>query len=133
MVRPGVGSSSLTIGRHSQGYFSFLVLNFTESDVILKFEYQDTSVLLRLLIVQIGAGVIITRESIFIIMPQLDKCLKFMAVRGVGGLFCVEYSHFLSLRIDLNFRHLSSCDTIDFNDAAAPRIVHEDVVFVYFK
>ena len=31
---------------------------------------------------------------------------------GGGGLFCIEYSHFIP-RMDLNFRHLSSCDTIE--------------------
>ena len=31
----------------------------------------------------------------YAIVPQLDKCLKFMAFRG--GLFCVEYSHFYPL------------------------------------
>ena len=56
-----------------------------------------------------------------------------MAFRGGGGVILCRVQSFLSLRIDLNFRHLSSCDTIDFNDAAAPRIVHGDVVFVYFK
>ena len=42
------------------------------------------------------------------IVRQLNKCLNFMAFRG---LFCIEYSHFFP-GIDLNFRHLSSCDTI---------------------
>ena len=45
----------------------------------------------------------------YTIVPQLDKCLKFMAFRGV--ILCRVQS-FLSPRIDLNFRHLSSCDTI---------------------
>ena len=48
----------------------------------------------------------------FSIVPQLGKCLKFMTFRGGGGLFCIEYSHFYPSRIDLSFRHLSSCDTI---------------------
>ena len=42
-------------------------------------------------------------------MSQLDKCLKFMAFQGVI-LYSVQ--SFLSPRIDLNFRHLFSCDTI---------------------
>ena len=47
----------------------------------------------------------------YTIVPQLDKCLKFMAFRGGGVILCRVQS-FLSPRIDLNFRHLSSCDTI---------------------
>ena len=49
-------------------------------------------------------------------MSQLDKCLKFTGGGGGGGALCVVYCHF-HLRseygIDLNFRHLSSCDNID--------------------
>ena len=43
-------------------------------------------------------------------VPQLDKCLKFIVFREVI-LYRVQL--FLSPRTDLNFRHLSSCDTID--------------------
>ena len=43
------------------------------------------------------------------IVSQLSKCLKFMAFRGVI-LYWVQ--SFLSPWMDLNFRHLSSCDTI---------------------
>ena len=43
------------------------------------------------------------------IVPQLDKCLKFMAFRGVI-LYRVQL--FLCPQKDLNFGHLSSCDTI---------------------
>ena len=28
--------------------------------------------------------------SLYTIVPQLDKCLKFMAFRGGGGVFCIE-------------------------------------------
>ena len=45
-------------------------------------------------------------------MSQLDKCLKFTASQGI----CVLYSHFYlpsEYGIELNFRHLSSCDNID--------------------
>ena len=42
------------------------------------------------------------------IVSQLDECLKFSAFRGV--LYSLE--PFLSPWTDLNFRHLSSCDTI---------------------
>ena len=41
-------------------------------------------------------------------VPQLDKCLKFKTFWGV--ILCRVQS-FSSPRIDLNFRHLSSCDT----------------------
>ena len=49
-------------------------------------------------------------QSLTAIVPQLDKCVKFMAFRRV-----ILYSaqSFLSLQIYLNFRHLSSCDTTD--------------------
>ena len=42
-------------------------------------------------------------------VPQLDKCLKFVAFQGV---IVYRVQSFLSPRIDLNFRHLSSCDTV---------------------
>ena len=45
----------------------------------------------------------------YTIVPQLDKYLKFMAFRGV---ILRRVQSFLSPRIDLNFRHLSSCVTI---------------------
>ena len=44
------------------------------------------------------------------IVPQLDKCLKFMAFREV--ILHRVQSILSPPRIDLNFRHLSSCDTI---------------------
>ena len=43
-------------------------------------------------------------------MPQLDKCLKLNAFQGV---ILYRIQSLSSPRIDLNFRHLSSCDTID--------------------
>ena len=43
------------------------------------------------------------------IVPQLNKCLKFIAFWGVT-LYRIQ--SFLSPRKDMNFRHLSSCDTI---------------------
>ena len=45
-----------------------------------------------------------------LITTQLDKCLKFMAFQGV--IFYREQS-FLSPRIDLKFRPLFSCDTLN--------------------
>ena len=42
-------------------------------------------------------------------MSQLSKCLKFVTFRGV---ILYRMQSFLSLRIDLNFRHLLSCDII---------------------
>ena len=44
-------------------------------------------------------------------MSQLNKCLKFMAFRGV---ILYRIQSFVSLRMGLDFRHLSSCDTIVF-------------------
>ena len=41
-------------------------------------------------------------------VPQLDKCLKFMALPKV---ILYRVQSFLSPRTDLNFRHLFSCDT----------------------
>ena len=46
------------------------------------------------------------------IVSQLDKCLKFTAFREV---ILYSLQSFLSPQIDLNFRHLSSCDTINCN------------------
>ena len=43
------------------------------------------------------------------VVRQLDECLKFMAVQGV---VLHGIQSFLSPRICLYFRHLSSCDTI---------------------
>ena len=43
------------------------------------------------------------------IVSQLSKCLKFVTFRGV---ILYRIQSFLSPRIDLNFRHLLSCDTI---------------------
>ena len=45
------------------------------------------------------------------IVSQLNKCLKFVTFRGV---ILYRIQSFLSPppRIDLNFRHLLSCDTI---------------------
>ena len=42
-------------------------------------------------------------------MSQLSKCLKFVTFRGV---IFYRIQSFLSPQIDLNFRHLLSCDTI---------------------
>ena len=50
-------------------------------------------------------------RKLMAIVSQLSKCLKFVTFRG---LFCIEYSHSYPPRIDLNFRHLLSCDTIVF-------------------
>ena len=44
------------------------------------------------------------------IVPQLDKCLKFMTFRGI---VLHRAQSFLSLRIEVNFKYLFSCDTID--------------------
>ena len=56
----------------------------------------------------------ISTISLYTIVPQLDKCLKFMAFRGGGGGGVILYrvGSFSSPRIDLNFRHLSSCYTM---------------------
>ena len=49
--------------------------------------------------------------SVFVItiVSQLSKCLKFVTFRGV---ILYRIHSFLSPRIDLNFRHLLSCETI---------------------
>ena len=46
---------------------------------------------------------------ILAIVPEPDKCLDFLAFLGV--ILC-KIQSFSSLRIYLNYRHLSSCDTI---------------------
>ena len=56
-----------------------------------------------------------TTEYNFVQVPvsskvtQLNKCLKFVAFRGV---ILDTIQSFLSPRIDLNSRHLFSCDSI---------------------
>ena len=44
------------------------------------------------------------------IVSQLSKCLNFVTFRAV---ILYRMQSFLSPRIDLNFRHLLSCDTIE--------------------
>ena len=48
-------------------------------------------------------------RSVGTIVSQLDQCSKFTAFRGI---ILHREQSFLSPRTDLNFRHLSSCDTI---------------------
>ena len=56
------------------------------------------------------------REVVSTIVPQLDKCLKFTAFRGV---ILYRVQSFLSLhphpRTDVYFGHLPSCDTIEMS------------------
>ena len=57
--------------------------------------------------------------NLFTIVPQLDKCLKYMAFQrrgggGEGGYFVLS-TVICVPRIDLKFSHLASCDTIQIS------------------
>ena len=52
-------------------------------------------------------------QKMELIVPQLSKCLNFY---GISGVILYGAQSFLSPRIDFNFRHLSSCDTIESVD-----------------
>ena len=56
------------------------------------------------------------------IVPQLNKCLKFVAFRE-AVLYSVQ--SFLSPRKDLNFIHLSSCATLEKSEKCHSSQFHE--------
>ena len=65
------------------------------------------------------------------IVPQLDKSLKFMAFQGV---ILYRVQSFLSPQMDLKFRHLSSCDTIDLEYFQTQHLsvkMHQDIEKFY--
>ena len=87
-----------------------LILNYSLYEK-LNWDFYIGLIRLRFLqTVVYGRPARVENAGICCMAPQLDKCLKFMAFQGV---ILNRVQSFLSHpQIELNFRHLSSCDTI---------------------